>query len=80
MKKKAGNPKAYIGETENFDKRVRDHINKKDFWQRALVFVSLAHDKTKADVQYLEKRSVELALKVNQYTLDENKQNPKILL
>lgn len=73
----SGNPKAYIGETENFDKRVRDHINKKDFWQRALVFVSLAHDKTKADVQYLEKRSVELALKVNQYTLDENKQNPK---
>ena len=28
-------------------------------------------------MQYLEKRSVELALKVNQYTLDENKQNPK---
>ena len=72
-----GNPKAYIGETENFDKRVRDHINKKDFWQRALVFVSLAHDKTKADVQYLEKKAVELSLKVNQQILDENKQNPK---
>lgn len=72
-----GNPKAYIGETENFSKRVRDHINKKDFWHRAIVFVSLAHDKTKADVQYLEKKSVELALKTNRYTLDDNKQNPK---
>lgn len=72
-----GKPKAYIGETENFDKRVRDHINKKDFWQRALVFVSQAHDKTKADVQYLEKRSIELAMEVNQFILDDNKQNPK---
>lgn len=72
-----GKPKAYIGETENFDKRVRDHINKKDFWQRAIVFVSQAHDKTKADVQYLEKKAVELAQEVNQITLDDNKQNPK---
>lgn len=72
-----GKPKAYIGETENFDKRVRDHINKKDFWQRAIVFVSQAHDKTKADVQYLEKKAIELAQEVNQITLDDNKQNPK---
>lgn len=33
-------PEAYIGETENFKERVKDHDNKKSFWQKALVFVS----------------------------------------
>ena len=28
-------PKAYIGETENFKERVKDHDLKKTFWQRA---------------------------------------------
>ena len=47
-------PKAYIGETENFKERVKDHDNKKKFWQKALVFVSKDENITKADVQYLE--------------------------
>ena len=33
-------PQAYIGETENFRERVKDHDNKKSFWQKALIFVS----------------------------------------
>ncbi len=33
-------PQAYIGETENFKERVKDHDNKKAFWQKALIFVS----------------------------------------
>lgn len=33
-------PKAYIGETENFRIRVKDHDYKKEFWQRALIFIS----------------------------------------
>lgn len=32
-------PKAYIGETESFKDRVKDHDYKKTFWQKALVFV-----------------------------------------
>lgn len=27
-------PQAYIGETENFRERVKDHDNKKTFWQK----------------------------------------------
>ena len=73
----SGEQKAYIGETENFNQRVRDHINKKDFWQRALVFVSRAGDKTKADVQYLEMRAIELAKQAKQFLLDDNKQSPR---
>ena len=44
-------PQAYIGETENFKERVKDHDSKKAFWQKALVFVSKDEDMTKADVQ-----------------------------
>ena len=33
-------PKAYIGETENFKERVKDHDSKKAFWQKALIFIS----------------------------------------
>ena len=49
----ATKPQAYIGETENFRERVKDHDNKKVFWQKALIFVSKDEDMTKADVQYL---------------------------
>ena len=46
-------PQAYIGETENFRERVKDHETKKSFWQKALIFISKGADMTKADVQYL---------------------------
>ncbi len=70
-------PQAYIGETENFKERVKDHDNKKSFWQKALVFVSKDADMTKADVQYLEYKAVSEAQKADRFTLAENKQTPK---
>lgn len=73
----ATKPKAYIGETENFKERVRDHDNKKAFWQKALIFISKDAAMTKADVQYLEYRAVADARKANTFVLDENKQTPK---
>ena len=51
-------PKAYIGETENFRERVKDHDSKKAFWQKALIFISKDAAMTKADVQYLEHRAI----------------------
>ncbi|MEE0266579.1 MAG: GIY-YIG nuclease family protein [Bacteroidales bacterium] len=70
-------PQAYIGETENFRERVKDHDSKKTFWQKALIFVSKDADMTKADVQYLEYKAIELARKANAYVLSDNKQTPK---
>lgn len=70
-------PQAYIGETENFKERVKDHDNKKAFWQKALVFVSKDEDMTKADVQYLEYRAIAEAKRSNSFVLNENKQAPK---
>lgn len=70
-------PQAYIGETENFRERVKDHDNKKPFWQKALIFVSKDADMTKADVQYLEYRAIVEAKKANTFVLSDNKQTPK---
>ena len=70
-------PQAYIGETENFKERVKDHDSKKAFWQKALVFVSKDEDMTKADVQYLEYRAIAEAKQSNSFVLNENKQIPK---
>ena len=74
-----GEPKAYVGETNNFSKRIKDHDQKKGFWSKALVFVSQHESQIdKADVLYLEAKSIALALKNKQYVLDENKQNPEL--
>lgn len=70
-------PKAYIGETENFRERVRDHDSKKAFWQKALLFISKDAAMTKADVQYLEYKAIEEAKASNTFVLNENKQTPK---
>jgi predicted GIY-YIG superfamily endonuclease len=73
----ATKPQAYIGETENFRERVKDHDNKKSFWQKALIFVSKDANMTKADVQYLEHKAIVEAKKANTFVLSDNKQTPK---
>ena len=70
-------PQAYIGETENFKERVKDHDSKKSFWQKALIFVSKDADMTKVDVQYLEHKAIADAKKANAFVLSDNKQIPK---
>jgi predicted GIY-YIG superfamily endonuclease len=71
-------PKAYIGETENFRERVKDHDSKKAFWQKALIFISKDAAMTKADVQYLEHRAIAVAKESNNFVLNENKQTVPI--
>ena len=70
-------PKAYIGETENFRERVKDHDSKKEFWQKALIFIAKDAAMTKADVQYLEHKAIAEAKASNTFVLSENKQTPK---
>lgn len=70
-------PKAYVGETENFRERVKDHDSKKAFWQKVLLFISKDAAMTKADVQYLEYCAIKETKNANTFILDENKQTPK---
>lgn len=65
-------PQAYIGESENFKERVKNHDNKKAFWQKALVFVSKDEDMTKAGVQYQKYRTIDEAKQSNSFVLNEN--------
>lgn len=74
-----GAPRAYIGETENFEKRVKDHEVKKDFWQKALVFISIGKEGLiKTDVQYLEFKGIDEAKEMGTYLLKDNKQIPNM--
>ena len=68
---------AYIGETENFVNRIKDHDYKKDFWNHVLVFQSQNNSLTKAEVQYLEYLSISQVKLSKQYFLEENKRQPK---
>lgn len=69
--------RAYVGETENFIERVKDHDSKKDFWNEAISFSAKDNYLTKADVQYLEYLAINQIKKADRFKLEENKQNPK---
>ena len=54
--------KAYIGETDDFIKRIAQHIIKKDFWAEVMVFLGTNEDTlSKTEVQYLEYLALEKA-------------------
>ena len=71
--------KAYIGETDDFIKRIAQHITKKDFWLEVMVFLGTNEDTlSKTEVQYLEYLALEKARQVKSYDLSENTQGGKI--
>lgn len=51
----------YIGESENFYHRVKNHDQSKDFWDIAIAIVSNTNSLEKSDVKYLESLAVEKA-------------------
>ena len=70
--------KAYVGETDDFTKRIVQHLSKKMFWDEVMVF--LASDGgtlSKTEVQYLEYLAYNKACEINSYDLSENTQTPK---
>jgi len=69
--------KAYIGQTDDFLDRVYEHNKKKNFWDKALVFISQAGTLNKADILFLEYMAINQAKETESYNIDENKQNPK---
>ena len=72
-----GEPKAYIGQSNDFLHRVKDHQSKKDFWHTALVFVSKANEIYASEVFFLEYLGITKAMETATYSLDENKQIPQ---
>ncbi len=69
--------KAYIGETDDFTKRIVQHLAKKDFWDEVMVFLASDGSLSKTEVQYLECLAYKKACEMNSYDLSENTQTPK---
>lgn len=67
---------AYIGQTTDFANRKNDHLQKKVFWDLALVFISDSHKIYGDDVKYLEYLGIEAAQNAGSYELL-NGANPK---
>lgn len=59
----------YIGESENFNKRVIDHEAKKAFWQWAVVCIATGAGLDKAEVKFLESHAVTLAVGTNRFNV-----------
>ncbi len=58
---------AYIGESENFYKRITSHNSHKQFWDEAAVFTG---DLNKAHVKYLEHKAVQLAKQAGRMNIE----------
>ena len=50
----AGLPRAYIGQSGSVGNRLVQHNQGKDFWNRALVIISLTNSMTQTHAQFLE--------------------------
>lgn len=67
----------YIGEGDPVKPRLDSHYASKDFWNRAVFFVSTGSPLNKAHVQFLEARLIALANEAKRLPL-ENKNQPAI--
>ena len=67
-------PLAYIGEAESLAERIRNHDQKKDWWDRAVLVTTGANNLNKAHVRYLEARLIEFARKAGRTPLENGNQ------
>lgn len=68
----ASDPSLYIGQTGNVGKRLTEHNEKKDFWTRVLVAVSLTNSLTQTHATFLEWYCLKEAKQAGRYRLENN--------
>ena len=66
----AGLPRAYIGQSGNVGNRLVQHNQNKDFWNRALVVISLTNSMTQTHALFLEWFAIAEATKAGRYSLE----------
>lgn len=66
---------AYIGEADGIRKRLLQHVEQKDFWNDAIVFISKDSNLNKAHIKYIENSLYEAAREIGRYQL-ENSNTP----
>lgn len=66
------NPVVYIGQTDNFDRRLNQQAVAKDYWNKALVFTG----ESDIDVQYLENLCIKVAKEAKRYEIKNDTGTP----
>jgi Domain of unknown function (DUF4357) len=66
----AGLPRVYIGQSGNVGNRLVQHNQSKDFWNRALVVISLTNSMTQTHALFLEWFAIAEATKAGRYSLE----------
>lgn len=66
----AGLPRAYIGQSGSVGSRLVQHNQSKDFWNRALVVISLTNSLTQTHALFLEWFAIQQATKAGRYSLE----------
>ncbi|TIT66272.1 MAG: GIY-YIG nuclease family protein [Mesorhizobium sp.] len=66
----SGALRLYVGQSGNVGKRLSQHNETKDFWNRALVAISLTNNLTTTHVAYLEWWSLQKASQAGRYALE----------
>lgn len=62
--------KVYVGQTGDLRNRLLGHNKSKDFWERALILISLTHSLTQTHALFLEWYCLQVAGRVGRYELD----------
>lgn len=65
-----GRPKAYIGQTGSLRTRLSQHNANKEFWNRALIALSLTNSLTNTHASFLEWLSIQKAQQTGRYLLE----------
>ena len=65
-----GEPRAYVGESEDIAARIRAHDGAKDWWTAAVLVTTAGNKLNKAHVRYLEARLIEEARGIGRVPLD----------
>jgi hypothetical protein len=63
----------YVGEGEDIYARLKEHLQKKEFWYEAIAFISKDDNLNKAHVKYLENRLYDKAKQAGRYQLTNDK-------
>lgn len=66
----AGLPRVYVGQSGNVGNRLVQHNQNKDFWNRALVVISLTNSMTQTHALFLEWFAIAEAAKAARYSLE----------
>lgn len=62
-------PECYIGQSGNIGRRLRQHVEGKEFWERALIAVSLTNSWTDTHVGFMEWQAIRTAVGGGRYSL-----------